>query len=60
MNSSSPSFSLSAACHFLKSEGYIMYYLEKFYQREIVLRNVIVTIQNVGHKKDCYTARARQ
>lgn len=50
--SSSLISSLSAACYFLKSEGCIIYYLEKFYQREVALRNIIFSIQKVHHKKD--------
>lgn len=50
---------LSAACHFLTSKGCIIYYLEKFYQRESALRNVTVSNQN-AHKIKTYIARARQ
>lgn len=47
-----PSLSLSAVCHILKTIECIIYYLEKFYQREVSLRNITVSIQNVYHKKD--------
>ena len=40
-------YPLSAACLCLTHKECITYYLEKLYQREVVLRNMIVSIQNL-------------